>query len=92
MRSAEMRLPDGQGGFSPSRKPGLRRGTRRAAKRPLDLTLFLVDDINAARVALFVNLAGKGAQQGLPLDWPGRFFKRSARAPKPTQTTVPASP
>lgn len=36
----------------------------------------LVADINAARGALFGNLAGKGAQAGLPVDWPSRFFKR----------------
>ena len=33
----------------------------------------LIEDINAARGALFGNLASKAAQAHLPIDWPGAY-------------------
>jgi hypothetical protein len=50
----------------------------------------LIEDVNAARGALYGNLATKAGQAHLPLDWPSRFFKRSMRTPKAEDVPVPS--
>lgn len=40
----------------------------------------LIEQINTTRAALYGQLASKAAAAGLPLDWPNRFFRKSARA------------
>jgi hypothetical protein len=51
----------------------------------------LVEEINTARASLYGALARKAAEVGLPIDWPGRFFRRgshkkAAQAPAPAAT------
>ena len=40
----------------------------------------LIEQIATRRVALYGQLASKAAAVGFPLDWPNRFFRKSARA------------
>jgi hypothetical protein len=40
----------------------------------------LIEEVNATRAALYGQLATKATETGLPLDWPGRFFRKSGRA------------
>ena len=39
----------------------------------------LIEEINTTRAALYGQLATKAAAADLPLDWPSRFFRKSAR-------------
>jgi hypothetical protein len=52
----------------------------------------LVDDINATRGSLYGNLVSKGAQAGMPSDWPSRFFKHAIRIPKSDEPAPAAAP
>lgn len=40
----------------------------------------LIEEVNVTRAALYGKLATKAAEARLPLDWPGRFFRKSSRA------------
>lgn len=60
----------------------------------------LIEEINTTRAALYGNLAKKAADAGLPIDWPGRFFRRGTRrkddqqpgpAPVVSPTETPAA-
>jgi hypothetical protein len=53
----------------------------------------LIEEINTTRVALYGSLAKKAAEAGLPIDWPGRFFRRGSHTKveqAPTPATKPA--
>ena len=39
----------------------------------------LIEEINTTHAALYGKLATKASEAGLPLDWPSRFFRKSAR-------------
>lgn len=39
-----------------------------------------IEEVNTTRAALYGKLATKAAEARLPLDWPGRFFRKSTRA------------
>jgi len=49
----------------------------------------LIEDINAARGSLYGRLAEQGRKARLPLDWPGRFFRRTSRTPRVAEDTTP---
>lgn len=52
----------------------------------------LIDDINSARLSLYGSLTKQAADQGLPRDWPDRFFRHGTRAAKDEPASAPASP
>ena len=53
----------------------------------------LIEEVNTTRAALYGKLATKAAEAGLPLDWPNRFFGKSARTRNgPSDDTDPDKP
>lgn len=51
----------------------------------------LIEDINAARVALYGSLASKAQDAGLPPDWPSHFFRHLPRPAKIEAAPAPGS-
>jgi hypothetical protein len=85
---AQLRTLVGQGDQALERRR--KAGAARSDHRVRAITP-LIDDINSARFSLYGSLTTKAAAQGLPRDWPDRFFRHSTRSPKeeaqPTATT-----
>jgi len=53
----------------------------------------LIEQVNTTRAALYGQLASKAAAAGLPLDWPNRFFRKSARTKnEPSDNSSPDKP
>ena len=50
----------------------------------------LVEEINTARASLYGSLARKAADASLPIDWPGRFFRRASHTKE--EKPAPAGP
>lgn len=49
----------------------------------------IIEEINVMRAALYGQLTTRAAEAGLPLDWPGHFFRRSSRSKEEAPTEVP---
>ena len=68
-------ITQGEAALDRRRKASGARGDHRV----LSITS-LIEEINTTRAALYGKLATKAAEAGLPIDWPGRFFRKATRA------------
>ena len=63
----------------------------RSAHRVKEIVTF-IDDVNAARRSIYGILLSRGEELKMDSDWAGRFFRRTARAPKAKAEKVLAQP
>lgn len=52
----------------------------------------LIDDINGARISLYVTLSQRAVEMHLSSEWPIRFFRRTALQPHPSSRVLTPAP
>jgi hypothetical protein len=73
-------MPEPDWGYAATRPVSTRssKPLRRWVSRPTEWRLAsLIEEVDTARATLYGDLAKKAAEAGLPIAWPGRFFRRA---------------